>query len=53
MNWLRYTRDVYGQQTLQGVSYDLLWLFAGTAAVIIVVHLVYCLVNKPGNNPHS
>lgn len=46
MQWLRYSRNVYGQETLQGVSYDLLWLFAGAAALIIVVHLVYRHISK-------
>ncbi len=44
MEILRYTRDMYGQETLQGVSWDLLPVFAGIAAVIIVGHLVYKMV---------
>ncbi|MBT5185177.1 MAG: hypothetical protein HOH19_13180 [Kordiimonadaceae bacterium] len=41
MEVLRYTRDMYGQETLQGVSWDLLPYFAGAAAIIIVGHLAY------------
>jgi len=45
MEILRYSRDVYGQETLQGVSWDLLWLFFGAAAVFIVLHAVYSFVS--------
>lgn len=44
MEILRYTRDMYGQETLQGISWDLLPVFAGIAAVIIVGHLVYSMI---------
>lgn len=45
MEILRYTRDMYGQETLQGVSWDLLPVFAGIAAVIIVGHLIYSMIS--------
>ncbi len=41
MEVLRYTRDMYGQETLQGVSWDLLPIFAGVSAVVIIAHLAY------------
>ncbi len=44
MEVVRYTRDMYGQETLQGISWDLLPVFAGIAAIIIVGHLLYSLV---------
>ena len=44
MELFRYTRDMYGQETLQGISWDLLPVFAGVAAVIIVGHLAYKMV---------
>jgi hypothetical protein len=47
MDIFRYSRTVYGQQTLEGISYELLWVFAGVAAVIIICHLGYCLLRKP------
>jgi hypothetical protein len=31
MNLLRVTRDLYGQETLQGVSWDLIPCFVGSA----------------------
>lgn len=44
MEILRYTRDMYGQETLQGVSWDLLPIFAGAAALVIVGHLIYSMI---------
>ncbi|MDG1438372.1 MAG: hypothetical protein P8P98_05295 [Emcibacteraceae bacterium] len=46
MELFRYTRDMYGQETLQGVSWDLLPLFFGAAALIIVGHLAYSFIAK-------
>ena len=46
MELFRYSRDMYGQETLLGISWDLLPLFAGAAALIILCHLVYSLVAK-------
>lgn len=44
MELFRYTRDMYGQETLQGISWDLLPVFAGIAALVIVAHLAYCMI---------
>ncbi|MGD2168411.1 MAG: hypothetical protein PVF63_09900 [Gammaproteobacteria bacterium] len=41
MEILRFGRDVYGRETLEGASWDLLWVFAAVGAAIIVVHLLY------------
>lgn len=41
MEVFRYTKDMYGQKTLQGISWDLLPVFFGIAAVIILIHLTY------------
>lgn len=46
MELLRYTRDMYGQETLQGISWDLLPVFAGVAAIVIIGHLAYSFVAK-------
>jgi len=43
----RYSRNVYGQQILEGINFDLLWFFAGTSAAIIIGHLVFRLLKKP------
>lgn len=37
----RYSRDAWGQQTLEGVSFELFWVFFGVALTVIVVHSVY------------
>ena len=47
MEILRYSRNVYGQQTLEGISWDLLWVFVGVSALVIVGHFLYCKVKKP------
>jgi hypothetical protein len=46
METLRYTRDMYGQETLQGISWDLLPVFFGVAALVILGHLAYSFVAK-------
>jgi hypothetical protein len=41
MEILRYKSDVYGQRVLEGVSWDLIWVFAAVSVVFIVFHAVY------------
>jgi hypothetical protein len=41
LDWLRYSSDAWGRQVLEGVSWDLLWLFFGAGLVFICLHLVY------------
>jgi hypothetical protein len=38
---LRISRDAYGREVLQGMSWDLIWLFVAAGAVLIVVHSLY------------
>jgi len=38
---LRVSRDVYGREVLEGVSWDLIPVFFGLGLAIIVVHAVY------------
>jgi hypothetical protein len=47
MELFRYTRDVYGQETLAGVSWDLLPYFAGAAAAFIILHALVMLLRRP------
>jgi hypothetical protein len=47
MEIFRYSRNVYGQSTLEGVSFELVWVFIGVAAVIIVGHLLWSLFARP------
>jgi hypothetical protein len=44
MDIFRYTRDVYGQETLEGISWDLLPLALGIGVLVIIGHAVYRLV---------
>jgi hypothetical protein len=41
MELFRVSRDVYGREVLQGVSWDLLWIFVGAGLVLIVFHALY------------
>lgn len=41
MDLFRFSRDVYGQQTLEGMSWDLFWVFFGISATFIVGHLIF------------
>jgi hypothetical protein len=42
----RYSSNSYGQQVLGGISFDLIYVFAGLTAVFIVGHFFYKLFNK-------
>lgn len=37
----RVSRNVYGQETIQGMSWDLLWVFFALGVAIIVIHALY------------
>jgi len=41
MVFFRVTRNAWGQETLAGVSWDLLWVFVGATVVFIVLHILY------------
>jgi hypothetical protein len=45
MDILRYSRNAWGQTTVDGVSYDLFWVFLAAALVFVVVHAVFTAVN--------
>ena len=53
MEFLRYSRDVYGQQVLEGISWDLLWPLVGLSAAIIIGHFVYMQVKKAKTDSSS
>jgi hypothetical protein len=46
MDIFRYSSNAYGQQVLGGISFDLIYVFVGVAAVIIVGHFLYKLFIK-------
>jgi hypothetical protein len=37
----RFSRDIYGREVLQGMSWDLLWAFFGLGLALIAVHALY------------
>jgi hypothetical protein len=38
MEYFRVSRDIYGREVLQGMSWDLLYVFFGLGCVLIVGH---------------
>ena len=38
---LRYGRDVYGRETLEGISWDLIAVFFALGVAVIVVHAAF------------
>jgi hypothetical protein len=46
MDIFRYSRNAWGQTTLDGVSYDLFWVFLGAALAFVVAHAVLMAVNR-------
>lgn len=58
MDLLRYSRDAWGQETLEGVSWDLLGLVVGMTLAVIVLHALYARLfarrdEKKGTDPFS
>lgn len=49
MEVFRFSRTVYGQEVLQGMSWELLWVFFGLGVAFIVIHGGYrlLLARKP------
>jgi hypothetical protein len=43
----RVSKDAYGQETLIGVSWDLLWWFIVAALLFIVAHIIYKFLFAP------
>jgi len=46
MGIFRYSSNAYGQRVLEGISVELIFVFAGIAAAIILGHFFYKLFNK-------
>jgi hypothetical protein len=44
MEIFRMSRDVYGQETLEGISWDLLPVAIGIGLLVIVGHVIYSVV---------
>ena len=45
------SRNAWGQETLAGVSWDLLWVFVGAAVAFIVAHILYKWLLEPDASP--
>ena len=41
MEIFRVSKNAWGQETLIGVSWDLLWWFIGAAVLFVAVHAIY------------
>ncbi len=50
MELVRISRNVYGQETLEGMSWDLIWVFVAVGAAFIVLHAAYRLFLAPKRN---
>jgi len=50
MEILRVSRDVYGREVLEGMSWDLLGVFVGLGLAVIVVHAVYRWLFAPSSD---
>ena len=47
MELLRVSRDIYGREVLQGMSWDLIWVFFAVGCALIVGHALYRLLLAP------
>ena len=41
MKVFEYKSNAWGQQILEGVSWNLIWFFVAAALVVIVIHVAY------------
>jgi len=49
MELFRYTRNVWGQEMLVGMSWELLWVPVAAALAFIFLHQIWRLKNKNSN----
>jgi len=49
MDLFRVSRDVYGREVLQGMSWDLIWLFVALGFGVVVIHSLYRWFLVPKN----
>lgn len=48
MEFFRFSRNAWGQTTLEGVSFDLFWVFLGLALAFVVAHALFTTMNARG-----
>jgi hypothetical protein len=46
MQILRVSRNAWGQEVLEGVSFDLVYAFAGATLAVIVIHMLYMWLRR-------
>ena len=46
MEFLKYKSNAWGQKVLEGVSWDLIWLFVAAGLMVVVVHAAYVAWRK-------
>jgi hypothetical protein len=51
MEILRYSSNAWGQKVLEGISWDLLWVFICIGAAFIVLHALYMWLLPPKKIP--
>lgn len=47
MELFRVSKNVWGQEVLLGISWDLAWVFLGAAALFVVLHALYKVTLAP------
>lgn len=53
MDIASYKNDVWGQEVIRGVSWDLLWLVIVAAFIVIALHAIISATRKRGEKPSS
>jgi len=51
MDIFRITRDAWGQEVLEGLSFDLFWVFLGAALAVVIIHMLYMWVRPRPTQP--
>jgi hypothetical protein len=46
MDFLRYSKNVFGQKVLAGVNWDLLWVPVFLAIAVILIHLSFRFMTR-------
>jgi len=46
----RLRQDVYGQNVLEGLNWDLIWVFLAIGGAVIVIHLMVKALSRKSRN---
>ena len=47
MEIFRVSHNVWGQEVLEGLSFELFWVFLGGALAVVIAHMIYMWL-RPG-----